>query len=198
MAKIKTRDLILDVALVLLNERGESQVTSVDIAYEMNISPGNLYYHFKGKEEIVVELYAQFHARVILAVEQILGESGSEPREILLRISLVSDIFQQYRFVSHDMNGLADRYPELKGQLGKLLSKLHSALLALSKQLLERSDVSKVDVAAQILANNMLITLLNLKAYDKLLERSDDYQSSVEEHLYLQLMPFLDEGAGTA
>jgi len=55
MAKINTRDLILDVALVLFNERGEGVVTSVDLAHEMNISPGNLYYHFKGKEEVVEE-----------------------------------------------------------------------------------------------------------------------------------------------
>lgn len=191
MAKLKTRDLILDVALVLLNEQGESQVTSVDIANEMNISPGNLYYHFKGKEEVVVELYAQFHARVILAVEQILDESGSEPREILLRVSLVSDIFQQYRFVSHDINGLADRYPELKSQLSKLLNKLYDALLALSTSLLKSSQVTKVEVAAGILANNMLFTLLNLRAYDSLLERPKGYQSSVEEHLYMQLMPFI-------
>ena len=57
MAKMSTRDLILEVALVLLNERGESIVTSVDLANEMNISPGNLYYHFKGKEQVVEELY---------------------------------------------------------------------------------------------------------------------------------------------
>jgi len=191
MAKISTRDLILDVALVLLNERGESVVTSVDLATEMNISPGNLYYHYKGKEEIVVELYAQFHAHVLLAVEKVLGESGSEPQEILLRVSLVSDIFQQYRFVSHDMNGLADRYPELKSQLTKLLNKLHAALLNLTTRLLEQSNVSRVSTAADILANNMLFTLLNLQAYDKFLARPDDYQSSVEEHLYLQLMPFI-------
>lgn len=191
MAKIKTRDLILEIALMLLNERGESQVTSVEIAHEMNISPGNLYYHFKGKEAIVVELYAQFHAHVLLAIEKVLTESSAEPQEILLRVSLVSDIFQQYRFVSHDMNGLADRYPELKSQLAKLLNKLHSALLSLATHLLQKSKVSRVETAAEILANNILFTLLNLKAYDQFLTRPEDYQSSVEEHLYLQLMPFI-------
>ena len=191
MAKIKTRDLILEIALMLLNERGESQVTSVEIAHELNISPGNLYYHFKGKEAIVVELYAQFHAHVLLAIEKVLAESSAEPQEILLRVSLVSDIFQQYRFVSHDMNGLADRYPELKSQLAKLLNKLHSALLSLATHLLQKSKVSRVETAAEILANNILFTLLNLKAYDQFLTRPEDYQSSVEEHLYLQLMPFI-------
>jgi len=191
MAKIKTRDLILDVSLVLLNERGESRVNSVDIAHEMNISPGNLYYHFKGKEEIVLELYAQFHARAVLAVDAILGESSGEPQEILMRVSLVSDVFQQYGFISQDIHGLSDRYPELRSQLSKLLNQLHGAILNLTTRLLDFSKVKKSDMVAEILANNVFFTLLNLRAYDQLLDRPNDYQSSVEEHLYMQLMPFI-------
>ena len=193
MAKIKTRDLILEVALVLLNSRGESQVTSVDIAQEMNISPGNLYYHFKGKEEIVVELYAQFHARAILAVEEILEASSGHAKEILMRVSLASDIFQQYRFIGHDVYGLADRYPEIKPQLGKLFKKLHAALKKISTRLLSHSKVKRVDFAAEIIANNMLFTMLNLKAYDALLGRDEGYESSVEEHVFMQLMPFIHQ-----
>lgn len=192
MAKIKTRDLILEIALELLNQRGESQLTSVDIAHEMNISPGNLYYHFKGKEEIVIELYAQFHARAALAVEEILGASSGDAREVLMRVSLVSDVFQQFRFIGHDLYGLADRYPEIKTQLTRLLRKLHAALKAISTQLLTQSRVKRTDVAADILANNILFTLLNLKAYDSLLGRDDAYESSIEEHIFMQLMPFIE------
>ena len=53
---MKTRERILLTALTLFNKHGENAVTSVDIALELDISPGNLYYHFKGKESMVVAL----------------------------------------------------------------------------------------------------------------------------------------------
>ena len=59
----KTAKRILLTALTLFNERGENSVTSVDIAMEMDISPGNLYYHFKGKE-LMVDALIQWHSEL--------------------------------------------------------------------------------------------------------------------------------------
>ena len=53
---MKTAQKILLTALTLFNEHGENTVTSVDIALELDISPGNLYYHFKGKDSLVSAL----------------------------------------------------------------------------------------------------------------------------------------------
>jgi len=45
---LKTADRILETACALFNEEGEHNVSASDIAIALDISPGNLYYHFKG------------------------------------------------------------------------------------------------------------------------------------------------------
>ncbi|MGL4544246.1 MAG: TetR/AcrR family transcriptional regulator, partial [Plesiomonas sp.] len=59
-----TRERILDHSLLLFNQRGVAWVTTLDIATEMNISPGNLYYHYHGKEELVLPLLAEFQLAI--------------------------------------------------------------------------------------------------------------------------------------
>ncbi|VAW08376.1 Transcriptional regulator, AcrR family, partial [hydrothermal vent metagenome] len=62
--KIKTREKILRTALALFNAEGEAQVSTVDIAAVMEISPGNLYYHFRGKEAIIEALFDDFEREI--------------------------------------------------------------------------------------------------------------------------------------
>ena len=57
---MKTRDRILECALQLFNEKGEPNVSTMEVANEMGISPGNLYYHFHGKEPLILGLFERF------------------------------------------------------------------------------------------------------------------------------------------
>lgn len=49
----QTKEWILETACRLFNEHGSQAISTKRIAKEMGISPGNLYYHFKNKEEII-------------------------------------------------------------------------------------------------------------------------------------------------
>ena len=56
---LKTRDRIIQTSLRLFNEHSAGAISTNHIAADMKISPGNLYYHFKNKEEIIREIYRQ-------------------------------------------------------------------------------------------------------------------------------------------
>lgn len=60
---MKTRERILATALCLFNESGTAPVSTNHIAEALGISPGNLYYHFRNKEEIIRALFEQQFAR---------------------------------------------------------------------------------------------------------------------------------------
>lgn len=191
MAKMSTRDLILEVALVLLNERGESVVTSVDLAHEMNISPGNLYYHFKGKEQVVEELYAQFHARVIITLQQITAQTNGDTKITLAGLAVLSDVLQQFKFISQDVRGIHERYVSLRPSLETLFSLLERSLKKLVTQIMDDSSVTDSGNASSLLADNLLYTLINFGSYDEFLDRDAESTNGIEEHLYLHFLPFL-------
>ena len=58
---MKTAERILITATRLFNDLGERNVTASDIALELDISPGNLYYHYKGKDSILSAIFSRFY-----------------------------------------------------------------------------------------------------------------------------------------
>ena len=49
----KTKEKIIETAIIMFNQDGTSSISTNHIAKELGISTGNLYYHFKNKEEII-------------------------------------------------------------------------------------------------------------------------------------------------
>ena len=59
---MSNRERILETALELMNEAGAQAVGTSRIAQALGVSPGNLYYHFKNREDIVRALFAGLDA----------------------------------------------------------------------------------------------------------------------------------------
>src|SRR5207237_9869654 len=56
----RTAERILEVTLDLFNRFGEPNVSTTLISAELNISPGNLYYHYPAKDELINSLFDRF------------------------------------------------------------------------------------------------------------------------------------------
>lgn len=76
---VKTRDKILVAALELFNAEGVGGQSAVDVASALGISAGHLYYHFKGKAEILAELMARHREEIDLVAEAMREAARGEP-----------------------------------------------------------------------------------------------------------------------
>ena len=95
MARQNTKDRIVDVAIALFNERGTAAVSTNHIANAAGISPGNLYYHFRNKEEIIVQAYE----RALLAYDEVWERAGATPASPESVLRLLEETFDaQWRF----------------------------------------------------------------------------------------------------
>ncbi len=62
---MKTKDRIVAASIELFNTHGERAITTNHIASYLNISPGNLYYHFKNKEDILKSIFALYRTHLL-------------------------------------------------------------------------------------------------------------------------------------
>ena len=105
MAKTaRTRARILDSALALFNERGTAAVSTNHVAAAAGLSPGNLYYHYADKQEIIRAL----HDRYAAAHEALWGTAGERASLTRLRENLARsmELAWEYRFLERELVAL--------------------------------------------------------------------------------------------
>jgi len=117
----RTRERILETALAMFNQFGEPTVATTSIAFEMGISPGNLYYHYHSKEAIVADLFAEFRREI----ETTLAAPERRPpnaEDVWLFLHLVFEAIWKYRFIYRDINDLVARYHAIEVQFRRILA----------------------------------------------------------------------------
>jgi AcrR family transcriptional regulator len=109
---VSTRDDILDAALTLFNEQGTAAVSTNHIAAAIEISPGNLYYHFRNKEDIIWALFARLYAEW----EETFQLPPTRAPTVADLEGLIAENYQliwQYRFVYRELAALLRSDPAL-------------------------------------------------------------------------------------
>jgi len=180
---MKTRDRILDVSLLLFNEEGEGELSSVDVANALEISPGNLYYHFKGKDAIIRALFDRFEEEMRVILRGSRGGLGSIEDNWVYIYILLEEIYD-FRFFYRDLAGLLRRYPDLAVRFRGLVATKRQTITHILDEL-ERQQLIHIDLRLKpALADQIITTLTFWLAGEVLTKRVHDGPSLIHKTVF--------------
>jgi AcrR family transcriptional regulator len=157
--RIKTRERIVQNSLELFNQQGERSVSTNHIAAHMEISPGNLYYHFPNKQAIIAELFTEYEAVVDSFLHPPKGRllTVEDKRHYLMAIL---DCMWRYRFLHRDLEHLLDADPELAARYRRFSQHCLIQAMAIYGGFVEADilDMDKVQIESLALNTWIILT----------------------------------------
>ena len=133
---ISTRQRILETAIRLFNEKGTKAITTNHIATAMGISPGNLYYHFRSREDIILAILDIMDECGFEAMRRIESETAPMSLEVLERkFKVIQEINWRFRFFKRELPALVMHDLALKERFRKS----HDTILYMIKDSLLRA-----------------------------------------------------------
>src|SRR4029077_21080217 len=156
MASTQTKERILDTSLAMFNVQGEPNVTTNHIADELGISPGNLYYHFRNKDDIVEQLFSRYETRID---EALLIPEDRLPNleDIWLQLHLVFECMWAYRFLYRDLVDILVRNRKLKLRFARIMARASASTAAMMRGLVRAGVMRASDTEIRAVAENVLL-----------------------------------------
>ena len=110
-----TKQKIKSSAIILFNEGDTLSITTNHIAAKAGISSGNLYYHYKNKEEILVDIYLDMSEKFesFESFDTILA-SENPLKSLYEMYDVYGELFWEFRFLMRDSVVLMRLNPKLK------------------------------------------------------------------------------------
>ncbi len=167
----RTAERILLVTLELFNRYGEPNVSTTLISSELNISPGNLYYHYPSKDELVNTLFGQFEA----ALHELLSAADGvrDVEDAWFFLHSLFELIWQYRFLYRDLNHLLSRNRRLETHLPAILMRKRTAVRQILDTLaadgISAPTTQEEDRARNAVAATMVVALTYWLSYEYVL-----------------------------
>ncbi|MQQ99372.1 TetR/AcrR family transcriptional regulator [Glaciimonas soli] len=179
----RTREKILELSLKLFNEFGEPNITTTIIADEMKISPGNLYYHFRNKDDIVNSIFSTFEEQMarMLAMPQ-----GKRPtmQDVWTYLHFMFELIWRYRFFYRDLSDLLSRNRTLELHFKEIFGHKIKVVKQVCVDLQADNALQVSATEIDVLSTNMVVTASYWLSYQYVLNpRQYTEQAFVEKAL---------------
>lgn len=188
----RTRERILELSLALFNERGEPNVTTNHIADELEISPGNLYYHFRNKEDIIEQLFARYEERMDQAL---IRPEGRLPdlETIWMQLHMVYECIWDYRFLYRDLVDILARSRKIRMHFSRILRRATENARDVLGGLVSAGVMRASAEEVEALATNILVVATFWLNYSNVQGEKDEQRAirSGIRQVMMLLAPFL-------
>lgn len=194
----RTAERILEVTLALFNRFGEPNVSTTLISAELGISPGNLYYHYPGKDEIINALFDRFEHDLNELLNASDGVRNVEDAWFFMHS--LFELIWQYRFLYRDLNDLLSKNRRLETHFQAVLKNKTRSV----KELLDgMSRAGSVQIDARELeatATSMVVVLTYWLSFEYVRDprralEPENAQSALlrgAQHVLNLLVPYLE------
>ena len=190
MTRRDTRELILATSLTLFNELGEPNVTTNHIADEADISPGNLYYHFRSKDDIVLELFKRYLARFLPLIE-LPADQSLDAEDLWFLLHLTFELKGEFRFLYRNLSDLTARIPDLDSAMRGLLLREKSATRNLVEGLETQGSMVITDQERTLLVDNILLTITYWIPFADIFDHQGLEEGTAAVHSIAQVLQML-------
>ncbi|MBZ2169237.1 TetR/AcrR family transcriptional regulator [Marinobacter sp. F4216] len=198
---MKTRDKIILASLELFNERGERNVTTNHIAAHLAISPGNLYYHFRNKSDIIYEIFLEYEKLVDYYLD-IPEDRAMTAEDMMFYLESVFDGLWSYRFFHRDLEYLLDSDPRLRQDYREFTNRCLKAINRIFEKLAEAGIIeAQPEDLRTAMSLNVWLVVTNWMAFLKTAHAEETYANltinELKQGIYQVLtleVPYLTSG----
>ena len=160
----RTAERILEVTLELFNRNGVPNVSTTLISAELGISPGNLYYHYPAKDELINSLFDRYERALNDLLQAADGVRNVE--DAWLFFHMMFELIWQYRFLYRDLNDLVSTNRRLETHFQFVLKNKLAAVKSMLDGLAS-GGAMRIDIeAAETVSTAMVVVLTYWLSYE--------------------------------
>jgi AcrR family transcriptional regulator len=196
----RTAERILEVSLDLFNRFGEPNVSTTLISAELSISPGNLYYHYPAKDELINALFDRYER----ALGEILNASDGvrNVEDAWFYMHTLFELIWQYRFLYRDLNDLLSKNRRLETHFQWVLKNKTRSVRAMLDGMSRVGALTIDSREVEATATSMVVVLTYWLSYEYVRDprRALEPESAQlalmrgAHHVLNLLVPYLEQG----